>query len=372
MSLELWWMGVALGLAAAVSAAQAMGRRDTMRAALGVIVLLGLGTSMALPSWPEMVGRWLDLGCWALALAFWPASLRESDDDQPCPLRCWPWLALGLWGVAGPGLDGLVSVLSGTVRDMTLLAQQGLRVLLAVLLVAAVWPAVKRREDTVWALLISGGALWAAWVTVGAGWMGVIREGSLQAGLTGAWALCGVGLGLRRMHHLRVQVDAARRVDPLTGLMSREAWWELAEQQRDGAERHGYWLTVVALRFRAEARDEPQKGQWVSVLGKTLKPGIRKADLATRWDDQWLVLVLPHTTVDAVPPLLKRWEAAMQGMVPEKTGGLVAGLAALEDGESLLGVLVRAQNAAEQARQDASVRWVVAPPSGAGSAPSAT
>lgn len=74
MSLELWWMGVALGLAAAVSAAQAMGRGDTLRAALGVIVLLGLGTSMAQPTWPDWVVRWMDLGVWALALAFWPAS----------------------------------------------------------------------------------------------------------------------------------------------------------------------------------------------------------------------------------------------------------------------------------------------------------
>lgn len=362
MSVELWFIGVAFCLAAATSAAQAMARRDPLRAGLAVVMLVNLGMSMSLSAWQGWLARQLDLAAWCLALAMWPWCLKAGDDGEPSQARHWPLRGLAAWLVAGM-LPGLLA--AGTVSGV-LAEQVSLwgRLAVAAWLVGAVWGQVSRRLDAAWAGLISAGALWGAWVAAGAAALGLETQTTMQAGQTGAWALCGVGLGLRRLQHLRAQLEAGRRTDPQTGLMSRDAWWELAEQQCDGAERHGYWLTVVVLGFRAEPDDVRRHEQWIAALGRTIRPSIRKADLVARWDDGWLVMALPHTTVDAVPQLMGRWQDAVTGVVPEGREALVAGLAALEDGQSLQDVLQRARQAALQARQQAGKGWLVAAPSG--------
>ena len=245
MSVELWFIGVAFCLAAATSAAQAMARRDPLRAGLAVVMLVNLGMSMSLSAWQGWPARQLDLAAWCLALAMWPWCLKAGDDGEPSQARHWPLRGLAAWLVAGM-LPGLLA--AGTVSGV-LAEQVSLwgRLAVAAWLVGAVWGQVSRRLDAAWAGLISAGALWGAWVAAGAAALGLETQTTMQAGQTGAWALCGVGLGLRRLQHLRAQLEAGRRTDPQTGLMSRDAWWELAEQQCDGAERHDYWLTVVVL-----------------------------------------------------------------------------------------------------------------------------
>ena len=78
MSVELWFIGVAFCLAAATSAAQAMARRDPLRAGLAVVMLVSLGISMSLSAWQGWLARLLDLAAWCLALAIWPWCLKGA------------------------------------------------------------------------------------------------------------------------------------------------------------------------------------------------------------------------------------------------------------------------------------------------------
>lgn len=138
------------------------------------------------------------------------------------------------------------------------------------------------------------------------------------------------GLVITRLLHeveaARAQaVDLASR-DPLTGLLNRRRFTELAQRELDLARRSGVPLSVALLDVDDFKRVNDQHGHAVGdaalqAVARAFSQALRSTDLAARWGGEEFALVLPATDQAHAAEVLQRALAAIRSLHVPGAGG---------------------------------------------------
>jgi diguanylate cyclase (GGDEF)-like protein len=183
-----------------------------------------------------------------------------------------------------------------------------------------------------------------------------------------------VGFVITRLLH---EVDAARAQaielayrDPLTGLLNRRRFAELAQRELDLARRSGVPLSVALLDIDDFKRVNDEHGHAVGdaalqAVARAFSEALRSTDLAARWGGEEFALVLPATDQAHAAEVLQRALAAIRRLHVSGAGGQVvcctasAGVAqSAERSASLDDILSRADVAMYRAKMAGKDRVV--------------
>jgi diguanylate cyclase (GGDEF)-like protein len=142
-----------------------------------------------------------------------------------------------------------------------------------------------------------------------------------------------VGFIITRLLH---EVEAARAQamdlasrDPLTGLLNRRRFAELAQRELDLARRSGVPMSVALLDVDDFKRVNDQHGHAVGdaalqAVARAFSEALRSTDLAARWGGEEFALVLPATDQAQAAEVLQRALAAVRRLqVPGAHGQIV-------------------------------------------------
>jgi len=160
----------------------------------------------------------------------------------------------------------------------------------------------------------------------------------------------------------RQEVERQSRNDDLTGVLNRRTFYEAGLREVSLAKRHGYPLSLLLVdldHFR-QVNDVQGSvcGDGVLVeLVHRIQQKIRVTDIFCRYGGEEFVLLLPHTPAQQGMVLAERLRLAVAGRPfrgEESSFSLTVsiGLAELLEGETLNGLLERADHAVYAAKQD--------------------
>lgn len=168
-------------------------------------------------------------------------------------------------------------------------------------------------------------------------------------------------ISARRVVAMHDSLRADARVDALTGIANRRAMDEELSILCLRAARYGQQLAVVLLdldRFKAynDAAGHPEGDELLRRVAETLRGSLRESDTIYRYGGEEFLALLPAQDAASATVAAERLRAAVAGMhVAHPAGGVVsisAGVAALGPDESLAHLLVQADGALYQAKQD--------------------
>jgi len=191
--------------------------------------------------------------------------------------------------------------------------------------------------------------------------------------------LATVAARVERGRFLRLLVER----DGLTGLLTHTALLErarvvLTKKRRDPS-RHAIWVMIDLDRFKAVNDDHghPTGDQVLVRLAGLLRARLRQADVVGRYGGEEFAVVLEDLTAEDAARLVERLRADFAAIEHRSREGAAfrvsfsAGLAALQDGESVSAWVHAADRALYAAKEAGRNRVVVAPPrAGAATAPS--
>ncbi len=186
----------------------------------------------------------------------------------------------------------------------------------------------------------------------------------------GTLALPVLTLGAVMMCHARVLSDTAWAAehDHLTGAPSRRAFFDAAGRELSRARRHGAGLGLLLLDADHFKRINDTYGHGVGDevlrdLVRRTQLAIRKIDYCARLGGEEFAVLLPDATAETAVAVAERLRAALDR--PAQAGSAAytvsIGLAMLEEGESLDGLMARADAALYAAKEGGRNRVVHAP-----------
>ena len=168
-------------------------------------------------------------------------------------------------------------------------------------------------------------------------------------------------ISARRVIELHDRLRADARIDALTGIANRRAMDEELSILCLRAGRYGQQLAVVLLdldRFKAynDGAGHLAGDELLRRVAETLRASLRESDTIYRYGGEEFLALLPAQDATSATIAAERLRDAVARLaVPHPAGGLVAisaGVAALGPDEGLAHLLVRADGALYQAKQD--------------------
>jgi len=168
-------------------------------------------------------------------------------------------------------------------------------------------------------------------------------------------------------HHYASLLALAERTrrDGLTGLLNRQAWWELGEQRLRDHPAAGPFGVVLFLDIDYFKQINDQIGHdagdhLLRRVGAALWAFFGDAPVG-RYGGEEFVILLPITSLEAAEVRARRMQTALREIA---TGGapltVSVGIAAMAEGESLDAAVRRADQALLQAKRDGRDRVIVA------------
>jgi diguanylate cyclase (GGDEF)-like protein len=160
-------------------------------------------------------------------------------------------------------------------------------------------------------------------------------------------------------------------VDPLTGVMSRRTWMEVANKEVARTRRHGGTLSLVALdidRFKRinDTHGHPAGDRVLRAVASAIGDMLRVSDSLGRLGGEEFAILLPETPTLAARNLAERCRVAVEGLrTPVEDGTIAAtssfGIATFRPGiDTLDSWLQRADRALYQAKNEGRNRCVLA------------
>lgn len=166
------------------------------------------------------------------------------------------------------------------------------------------------------------------------------------------------------------RLDVLASTDPLTGLLNRRRFLELAQAEQARAQRYGRPVAVLLVDLDHFKRVNDTHGHRMGdavlrTAADVLTASRRTSDLAARFGGEELVLLLPETDLKGAVGLAERLRLALAGAQTGLDGIDVRitasiGVAALRPGESLDSLLHRADQALYSAKRAGRDRVMVA------------
>lgn len=166
------------------------------------------------------------------------------------------------------------------------------------------------------------------------------------------------------------RLDVLASTDPLTGLLNRRRFLELAQAEQARAQRYGRPVAVLLVDLDHFKRVNDTHGHRMGdavlrTAADVLTASRRTSDLAARFGGEELVLLLPETDLKGAVGLAERLRLALAGAQTRLDGADVRitasiGVASLRAGESLDSLLHRADQALYSAKRAGRDRVMVA------------
>lgn len=176
--------------------------------------------------------------------------------------------------------------------------------------------------------------------------------------------------------HLLREVEAARREalalawnDPLTGLLNRRRFAELAEREVALAQRSGAPLSLAVLDLDDFKSVNDRLGHsagdaLLCAVAGALRATLRTSDLCGRWGGEEFAVLLPGSGAQAGVQVMARVGAALAALRVEAAGGggcsASVGVAERVPGESFESLVQRADAAMYAAKQSGKARVLAA------------
>jgi len=189
------------------------------------------------------------------------------------------------------------------------------------------------------------------------GWFGAVLSHQNDA-LTGMslTVLFETVLAAEFFARVKVRSDTLARTDSLTGVLNHRGITECGEQQFALAVRHGHPLAMVSidldgLRDLNNAKGHHAGDRLLTAVTSHWSSQLRRGDAVGRMGGDEFLLVLPHTSHEEAEQLVRRLAA-------DSPGRWSSGVAVLEDGDSLMAILARAD---ERMYQEKSERYLRLP-----------
>jgi diguanylate cyclase (GGDEF)-like protein len=133
----------------------------------------------------------------------------------------------------------------------------------------------------------------------------------------------GATLILGELRTLYLRERDLSRIDYLTQLPNRRAFFEFAEVEISRAQRYNHPLTLVYLDIDEFKKVNDQYGHLVGdevlrQVAASTQSGLRRSDLAARMGGDEFALLLPETSSDAARPILERIQANLRRAMKQK------------------------------------------------------
>lgn len=182
-------------------------------------------------------------------------------------------------------------------------------------------------------------------------------------------------LALALAYFVRVQVnerelaDRLARIDPLTHLLNRRAFVELAGPLFETARRHRRPLAAIMLdldHFKAlnDQHGHNAGDEALALLGQLLLQTARRGDVVARWGGEEFLMLLPETGLDAATALAERLRESVAQLRPSLAPGAALGaslgVAVLGEHASVDTLIAEADAALYQAKSQGRNRVCVA------------
>lgn len=162
-------------------------------------------------------------------------------------------------------------------------------------------------------------------------------------------------------------------VDPLTGLLNRRAFMDLAVRRMEHHGRHGrpagfIYIDVDNFKRINDEAGHRQGDKLLARIGEELKSCIRKSDLMVRLGGDEFGVFLEECSLDSIQSkadqILRLHSNLCVAPIPEGTGGLSLGLALFDPitNESLEHLIHRADSALYAAKLGGKNQWALAAP----------
>jgi diguanylate cyclase (GGDEF)-like protein len=196
----------------------------------------------------------------------------------------------------------------------------------------------------------------------GADWQRTVPIAALIAVTVGTLFTYRYNLLYLQLWQSRQEMERQSRTDELTGVLNRRTFYEAGLREVSLAKRHAYPLSLLLVdldHFR-QVNDVQGAacGDGVLVeLVQRIQQKIRVTDIFCRYGGEEFVLLLPHTPANQALILADRLRLAVAGRPfrgEDSNFSLTVsiGLAELQEGEALDGLLERADHAVYSAKQD--------------------
>jgi len=116
----------------------------------------------------------------------------------------------------------------------------------------------------------------------------------------------------------RQRAELLARLDPLTGLNNRRAFYDITAPLWNAALRHDHKLSVILLDIDHFKRLNDTHGhafgdKVLHTIARTLEKCIRSQDVAARWGGEEFILLLPQTDVDEAAVIAERLRNTIAG-----------------------------------------------------------
>lgn len=132
-------------------------------------------------------------------------------------------------------------------------------------------------------------------------------------------------LALALTHQFRVgqeeklQAEQLARLDPLTGINNRRAFYDFTRTLWNIATRHDHDLCIVLLDIDNFKRINDAQGhacgdEYLMAMANILKQSIRDHDVLARWGGEEFILLLPETNLQEAVELAERLRVAIAGL----------------------------------------------------------
>jgi len=296
------------------------------------------------------------------------AALREFGQQHP---------TRGLWLVPGPLLFAVLLVLLRHPAQLTAVASLACAVALAGTAAAAGRLAGGGAPRRMLQLACDAGALILLVRAAGALFLPPARaelfaalESAALVGLFAASAAASIGFLLLHRERAEAGLQRLAAYDPLTEVLNRLAFMNLAEGQMARARRSGEPCALLMLdlddfkrvngRLRREAGDRVLRE-----LGALLRGGLRAGDLVGRYGGEEFCVLLPNTTLEGALEVAERMRAAVAArrlgaVAPAVTASIGAAACEPQAAGALHVAIATAERALARAKRDGCNR--VAPP----------
>lgn len=193
---------------------------------------------------------------------------------------------------------------------------------------------------------------------------------AIDAGLMVEATLLALALGarMRIQEQARQRAEELARIDPLTGLLNRRAFRELASAAHGTASRRDRPLCALLLdldHFKTvnDTHGHAAGDAALRAVGGLLRNTARMSDLCARWGGEEFLLLLPETASDEARAFAERLRLAVSDVTLVHDGHQIAltaslGVAQRQPGQSL-DALIAASDAALYAAKEAGRNRVV-------------
>jgi diguanylate cyclase (GGDEF)-like protein len=323
----------------------------------------GHGLVWLWPDWPELQ-RYVILSAMIL---FGVAGLAFSTSFLEIPREA-PRVGRVLSGLQLLGVVGMAACAVLDAHEPAVWLGFGFVALAATLIVGlGVWSWRRRQPAAGYFLAAALCGMGGTLSTTLATWGGVpwseTTFHAIDVGLMVEATLLALALGarMRVQEQARERAEELARTDPLTSLLNRRAFRDLAGSAHAAAARRSRPLSVLLLdldHFKAinDTRGHAAGDAALRTVGALLRSTARASDLCARWGGEEFLLLLPDTDLDDARALAERLRQAVSETVVMHDGEPIAltaslGVAQRQPEQSLDALIAAADGALYAAKQ---------------------